>query len=540
MKSVETSFTTYFSNDQKHTGLLQQVSGSGEKQYIIENPGGYLGHKAHAVQPGSDTCAKPNTNPSPLDLNCDFSNLVKNYIWQTVPTWGTTFAWTGKINSGGALGGDSKKHIAPIAQDIFTGTAVSGGIYYPGTNSRVEAIKFTGAKTGFVAYVISPASINKMCNMGTNNPMPDSDQKHLCYPNSSIGYQIYAGAGALGPPPANQVANLISGTYGLLPGTHSVNYTAVATRLGMLLSTAFNRGVAGLKSCAYENIGDCWQDERLWYPTSTSVVENKQSYFLTSQSTPDLSQNKFALWLHTAVDASGHYLFSQPVSPMKWTGDANTTFSMGYGFSNDENPTPNPPHKSGATQPEVPSKWDNNVSYQSQNNYITLGPWVPGTVNISPNSQVNPPSDPLPTCKAITKDNLSILYPYTSQKPPAATLVCDSGHTVTNFVEPSKTADDFTWYCANAQGKQSGQCSSPQIPNNLRYPECASPPPSNKSLTSSTPKSDLVCQIGKVSSGYNYNKSCNPPSSWLCQTKPLIDGSISPNYITTSCQARCP
>ena len=259
MAAVKSSFKAQFATtDRRYLRLMTIMPGS-QQQYILQNPGGYLGsHKP----PKPDFC-KITRFKTAMSFNCDFLNLVENYLWSTnIKTTGGP--WTGSLNSGGKLGS--------VEQDTFTGTTVQ--IPYPGTNNNmVNAIKFTGQSTGFVAYVFSPKDIESMCQMNPN-PMPTADAQDLCGTNPSAGYQIYAAAGALGTPPGNQFTNMMSdpGTYGLLAGTVETDYQQVAARMGFLISTAFNRGVAGLEECKYngnaQKIGDCWQDESLWYPTA--------------------------------------------------------------------------------------------------------------------------------------------------------------------------------------------------------------------------------------------------------------------------------
>lgn len=530
MATVKRSFKTQFAKaDPRYLQLMTILPGS-QLQYILQNPGGYLGSSA-PPEPGYCQNAPNNSANS---LNCDFLNLVENYLWSTnIKTTGEP--WTGSLNSGGKLGS--------VEQDTFTGTTVQ--IPYPGTSQTVNAIKFTGQSTGFVAYVFSPKDIESMCQMNPN-PMPATDARYLCGTNPSVGYQIYAAAGALGTPPGNQFTNMMRdpGTYGLLEETVETDYQNVAARMGFLISTAFNRGVAGLKECKYngnpQKIGDCWQDESLWYPTEGSVQEG-QYFTQTDGVTPDLSQNKFALWLHTARDTNGDNLFARPVSPQSWTGDKSVQFSMGYGFSNDENPTPNPPYtdndnnplQGSKTQPQTPSKWDGNVPYvDNGHSYIVLGPWQSGTKNPSPNIGADPPPAPPAACAIVAVESL---YPYYGTNIPPVSFVCDTGTSVTGFLAPSQTRSNYQWTCNN--GGNSVTCSSAQIPAYLQWPACASPPPQNSTLSSTTQPSDsTLCQNGTASS-YQY-KPGSPPSTWVCSTYPLIDGSQSAIAEHVSCQAQ--
>lgn len=528
MASVKTSFETYFSIADRYKQLLTTIPGNPRRttpQYIIQNPGGYLGD--HPVASGY--CDDPSAD-SALSFNCDFLHLAEHYLWSTrIATTGEP--WTGSVNSGGALGN--------VEQQTFDGKTVQ--IAYPGTSHLVNAIEFTGKSTGFVAYVFSPKDIDAMCRLD-NNPMPPSDATTLCGTNSSVGFQIYAAAGALGTPPTTQFDNMLrdASTYKLTTSDHN-DYQSVAARLGFLISTAFNRGVAGLMECKYngsvQKIGDCWQDEALWYPTADSVRKTQQQYFNQKDSAqPDLTQNRFSLWLHTARDSNNDYLFAQPVSPQTWTGDANVTFSMGYGFSNDENPTPNPPYTDDTnsplagsqTQAQTPSKWDANVPYvDNGHSYIVLGPWESGAPNPSPNAQVQPPPDPPATCASVPVDQL---YPYYGSITPPADLVCTSGTSVTDFSAPSETQSNYQWTCNN--GHNTASCSSAQIPKDKQWPACAAP--QNSSLSQSQPPDATLCSIGTASS-YHYRPAA-PPTSWTCNSNPLIDGQQSVTK-SVNCQA---
>jgi len=535
MEAIKTSFKEHFSTaDTRYLELMSKVPGNPRRtvqQYIVQNPGGYLGDKPAP----SGYCAKPSTD-SALSFNCDFLNLVESYLWSTsIATTGA--AWSGNINSGGNVGN--------VVQQTFDGVAVS--IDYPGTMHEVNAIKFTGKSTKFVAYVFSPKDVESMCRMGSDNPMPKDDAALVCGTNPSVGYQIYAAAGALGTPTETQFENMQNNPkiYQLKAGTVLKDYQQVAARLSFLISTAFNRGVAGLTECTYngklQKIGDCWQDENLWYPTEDSIHDAQLKYFAQKDSIqPDLTQNKFALWLHTARDSHGDYLFAQPVSPQAWSGDTSVTFSMGYGFSNDENPTPNPPYTDDAnsplpgshTQAQIPSKWDSNVPYlDNGHSYIVLGPWQSGTSNLSPNADVTPPPDPPAECASVDVDKL---YPYYGAKTPPADLVCMTGTSVTDFSAPSQTQSNYQWTCNN--GHNTASCSSAPIPADLQWPACASPPPDNSTLSSTQPADATLCHSGSKASSYQYRTGA-PPTSWQCGSNPLIDGKRTvTKYI--SCQAQ--
>ena len=168
-------------------------------------------------------------------------------------------------------------------------------------------------------------------------------------------------------------------------------YNQVVARLGLLISAAFNRGVAGgLQSkgglCyGAATLNDCWNNQTLWYPTPQTVAE-KRKYF-----GGDTSQNHFSRWLHTAqipatVPGACNKktdkcipMMSQPNNPATLT--SGLKMGMGYGFSNDENPTPQP-----AGSAQTPSKYDGIVSMSplAGCNFITIMPWKAGQNNPTP------------------------------------------------------------------------------------------------------------------------------------------------------------
>lgn len=313
--------------------LLQSIKspGSSVPEYIIQNPGGFLGQNTASTQASR--------------LNTIFDNLIGEL-------WTTSSPPTIKLDTGGAFGS--------FPQDLFTSSIVT--IPYPGSVPAypVRAMKFTGtaASGNYVAYVFSPQDFQAGCNSG-------SIDSGYCSVPASTGYQVFAGAGALGPPLADtydklSTAGLLSpnaGTYG------GVVYSQVVTRLGFLISGAVNRGVA-LVPCTGLNTWQCWQNETYWYPTSTSATF------------PDITQNLFSEWMHTAM-IGGTPMFVRPPGAVKSassTPGGGKLMGMAYGFSNDENPTPpatNPP------QPDVPSKLDQTVALGGSGPYtITFGPWI--------------------------------------------------------------------------------------------------------------------------------------------------------------------
>lgn len=312
--------------------LLQDVTtpGSSVDEYVIQNPGGYLGENNATTQKSG--------------LNTVFDGVIKSL-------WTTTSPPTLTLNTGGTLGS--------VPQDTFTSSIVT--MNFPGSSYSVTAMKFTGtaASGGYVAYIFSPIDYQTGCGSGQ---IPAA----YCSSPASSGYQVFAGAGVLGPPSSPDIFNdlLASGSLSANAATNGVaSYNAVVGRLGLLISGAMNRGVA-LVSCSQAYTWQCWQNETYWYPTSTSATY------------PDITQNLFSRWIHTAT-IGGQPMFVQPPSPVNTassTPGGGSPMGMAYGFADDENPTPpatSPP------QSEVPSKFDQTVVYGGPGPYtITFGPWV--------------------------------------------------------------------------------------------------------------------------------------------------------------------
>jgi Divergent InlB B-repeat domain/IPTL-CTERM motif len=333
-----TCFTDSSPIECAYLDLLQQVSAAGSPlpQFVVQNPGGFLGQNTPATQASR--------------LNTVFDAVITTLWTATIPP--TVLA----LDTGGALGGTAGPPVVPsIAQDVFTSQIVT--MDYPGSVPAypVRALQFTGTNTGYIAYVFSPIDYQAGCAASS---IPN------CSAPASSGYQVFAGAGTLGAPGAGTYAALLAAgrlsssasTYG------SLGYDAVVTRLGFLISGAMNRGVA-LVPCTKTYTWQCWQDETYWYPTTLSATF------------PNLTQNLFSQWMHTA-SIGATPMFKQPqgaVRSASGTPGGGTLMGMAYGFSNDENPTPpatSPP------QPQVPSKLDQTVVLGGSGPYtITFGPW---------------------------------------------------------------------------------------------------------------------------------------------------------------------
>jgi hypothetical protein len=315
------------------------TSGSPVPQYVIQNPGGYLGQNTSATQASL--------------LNTWFDGVIAQL-------WAGTNAPTLQIDSGGIING--------VPEDTFTSTVVP--MNFPGSSYQVNAMKFTGNATGYVAYVFSPSGYQAGCNGGQ---IPAK----YCSTPASTGFQVFAGAGTLNTPlkHAEQYAALIAANQ--LPAATTQYgadaYGAVVARLGLLISGAMNRGVA-LVNCDRTYTWQCWQDETYWYPTQAATGP--------APSFPDITQNVFSQWMHMAK-IGGTPMFVRPPSAVKSatsTPGTGRVMGMAYGFAVDENPTP--PVNPASPQPEAPSKMDSTVVYNGAGPYtITFGPWVTSAAN---------------------------------------------------------------------------------------------------------------------------------------------------------------
>ena len=317
-----------------------------------------------------------------------FLNLISNYMWYpgaaSIGGVPAAAAWTGKLDTGGVIPPGSG-----LPQATFSGKAVtlpaagSTGAYpgYQGT-TRLQAIQFTDPVTTAVAYVMSPVSYQVLC--GANAVSAGC---------GSPAEQVFAASGSLAQPGDNNQYALLTADQQAVWATYggAGTYNQVVARLGLLISAAFNRGVAGgLQSkgglCyGAATLNDCWNNQTLWYPTPQTVAE-KRKYF-----GGDTSQNHFSRWLHTAqipatVPGACNKktdkcipMMSQPNNPATLT--SGLKMGMGYGFSNDENPTPQP-----AGSAQTPSKYDGIVSMSplAGCNFITIMPWKAGQNNPTP------------------------------------------------------------------------------------------------------------------------------------------------------------
>lgn len=338
-----------------------------------------------------------------------FLNLINNYMWYpgaaSVGGLPSVVPWTGKIDTGGVIPPGNG-----LPQVTFSGKAIAlpAGAYPGYTAAKLPpgqkiqtlyAIEFSapipGTSDTAVAHVLSPVSYQVLCKAKVVTAG--------CY---SPAYQIFAADGALTNPNTTlqqqgQFALLtptqkaVWNNYGGTPGKHNggtIAYNRVVARLGVIISSAFNRGVAGGLTtpgglCAgTATMNDCWNNQAFWYPSPKSAG-NKQKFFQG-----DITQNHFSRWLHTAQipliktvkctnpPKSGCVpMMTQPINPV--TLPSGAVMGMGYGFSNDEDPDPPLPGTA-----LTPSKYDGIVASSPSPgcNYITIMPWQGGNPNSTP------------------------------------------------------------------------------------------------------------------------------------------------------------
>lgn len=395
---------------------------------VVSRPGGYptnlrasFGRLMHDF--GTDTVLLNPGNYIPYVNQSAFRNyflnLIRNYMWYPgAPSVGglpAVLPWTGDIDTAGVIGPVVNNVIVGLPRVTFSGTAVALPApgqpqAYPGYTAAtlpagqkiqtLYAIKFSaqvdGTSDTVSAHVLSPASYQVLCNANV--------VKAGCF---SPAYQVFAADGALTNP--NVAMPDQAGQFALLtPSEQAVwnsyggttTYNLVVARLGLIISSAFNRGVAGGLTtpgglCAgTTTLNACWSNQALWYPTPKTASERRKFF------QGDTSQNHFSRWLHTAQlpltraarctnlpNGNCTPMMTQPNNPATLTSGA--VMGMGYGFSNDEDPDPVLTNNA-----LTPSKYDQIVAPASypECNFITIMPWRGGTPNLTPvtSSTCNP------------------------------------------------------------------------------------------------------------------------------------------------------
>lgn len=240
-------------------------------------------------------------------------------------------------------------------------SAVSGltaGMYVSGAGSNISGAEATTQITA----VNSSTSLTLNQNLST--PAPGSQYRFSKLPQlvmfQTPGQMVFANSGVFADSTTQFAPN-----------------SAEASVLGNLenqIVSAFNRGIAvhatALNPGTAGGTSAFWGDQRNWYPTSGI-------------------QNLFSLFMHTGA-VSGTPIFFQPLDAATWPNARNQVMGSAYGFAYDESGGPVPPAPMG--QPEVPSKFDQNVPPGSTIQ-VTFGPWT------SPVSL----SAPLPTASGVER-----------------------------------------------------------------------------------------------------------------------------------------
>jgi hypothetical protein len=374
---------------------FMQSQGSAGQPYIPLTFGGssFAGQAGGILNPGAYLTA---IDPQNQYLHLD-SPL--NTVWNADLT--TLFSTTTLRVQGAASGaGDSGPVIPPQSYTVAPVTQT-----YPGTNVSLSALKFTGeTNASAVFYVFNPVGLSVLTNdtggaitgtingttltlnspasalqqgmyvsgAGTNpttkiakvegsvltlneslgNPAPNSQYRFSKLPNLTMfqtpGQMVFANSGVF----ADNVVQFPPGTSSATVLGSLENFLVSALNRGVALNpTALNPGTAGGTSAV-------WGDQRKWYPTGAT-------------------QNLFSLFMHVA-QVAGTPIFFQPANAATWPNARGQTMGAAYGFAFDENGGPVPPAPVG--QPEVPSKFDQNVPVGATIQ-ITFGQWTksPGT-----------------------------------------------------------------------------------------------------------------------------------------------------------------
>ncbi|MGH8045742.1 MAG: hypothetical protein ACREKL_00725, partial [Chthoniobacterales bacterium] len=326
------------------------------------------------------------------DLNTEFNTAL-----------GTLFGTaTLEIQGVASAAGDSG---TAIAADTYHVTSV-GNQPYPGTSVMLPALQFTGDTVNTNVFtVFNPVGIAFLTDnngdgiTGTvsgNTLTLDAAVSGLMNNMYVSGAGLTNTNGLSGTQIANVAGNVITltgGPYGT-PAAHSqytfcwlpqlvmfqtpgqmvfansgvfadntIQYakgSAQATVLGNLeyqLVAALNRGVAlnatALNPGVNGGTSTIWGDQTKWYPAS-------------------VTENLFSLFMHVGAIGSTP-IFLQPVGASSWLNARSQAMGSAYGFAFDENGGPVPPAPSG--QPEVPSKFDQNVPIGATLQ-VTFGPWT--------------------------------------------------------------------------------------------------------------------------------------------------------------------
>ena len=373
---------------------FMQAQGSAGQPYIPLTFGG----SNFAGQPGG--ILNPGAYLSAVDAQNQYLHLDSplNTVWNANLT--TLFGTTTLRVQGAASGaGDSGPVIPPQSYTVTPVTQT-----YPGTSVALPALKFTGETSASVFYVFNPVGLSVLTNDtgGAITGTISDNQLTLNSPASAVQKGMYVSGAGISPSGINSTTTVadisgnvvtLSGSFGnpapnsqylfsklpnltmfQTPGQmvfansgvfadNTVQFapgTSSATVLGSLenfLVSALNRGVAlnptALNPGTAGGTSAVWGDQRTWYPAGAT-------------------QNLFSLFMH-AGQIAGTPIFFLPANSASWPNARGQTMGAAYGFAYDENGGPVPPAPVG--QPEVPSKFDQNVPVGATIQ-ITFGQWT--------------------------------------------------------------------------------------------------------------------------------------------------------------------
>jgi hypothetical protein len=386
---------------------FMQGEGTAGQPYLdlIFGAGSVAGQAGGILNPGAYLSAVDSTNQF---LHLDSS---LNTVWNTDLT--TLFSTTTLRVQGAASGAGDSGPVIPAQS--YTVTPVTQT--YPNTSVSLPALTFTGETDASVFHVLNPVGLSVLTNDagGAITGTINGNTLTLNSPVSALQTGMYVSGAGIPTAGGNSTTTIsvvsgnnkvfgLSGSFGKpapnsqyvfsklpalvtfqTPGQmvfansgvfadNTVQFgagTSSATVLGSLenfLVTALNRGVAlnatALNPGSSGGTSAVWGNQTNWYPAGTT-------------------QNLFSLFMHVG-QINGTPIFFQPANAAAWPNARGQTMGAAYGFAFDENGGPVPP--APVNQPEVPSKFDQNVPVGATIQ-ITFGPWssplLPDTTTVA-------------------------------------------------------------------------------------------------------------------------------------------------------------
>jgi hypothetical protein len=360
------------------------------------SPGSFAGQAGGILNPGAYLSA---VDPQNQFLHLDSS---LNTVWNADVT---TLFGTTTLRVQGPASGAGQQPVIPTQSYTVTPVTTT----YPGTSVSLPALRFTGEVSSQTFHVFNPVGLSVLTNDAGGAIVGTVTGNLLTLNSSASALQrgMYVSGAGISPNGANSATTItdingkvltLSGNFGnpapnsqylfsKLPALimfqtvgqmvfgnsgvfadNAVQFnpgTSQATVLGGLenfVVSALNRGVAvnatALNPGTAGGTSAVWGDQRKWYPKGTA-----QNLF---------SQNLFSLFMH-AGQTKCSPIFFQPLNAAAWPNARGQTMGAAYGFAYDENGGPVPPAPVG--QPEVPSKFDQNVPVGASIQ-LTFGPWT--------------------------------------------------------------------------------------------------------------------------------------------------------------------